>query len=211
MKLFKYILVCSIGALALSSCKADYLETQPTSSVGDKVAENTPTGIVALVNGLHNMMYSYGFGQVFGAGIPSLNYQLDMLGDDVINTRPAYYMGVYRWIDHRNTKGEDVLNFKAWDSYYTIIMHANAAINGIKRNLSQEERNQDLVKYAYGEALGIRAYAYHCLVQLFAKRYDATTASQDLGVILRTDENYSKQYEPAPREPLWLRCMTRSG
>jgi len=68
------------------------------------------------------MMYSYGFGQVFGAGIPSLNYQLDMLGDDVINTRPAYHMGVYRWIDHRNTKGGDVLNFKAWDCYYTIIM-----------------------------------------------------------------------------------------
>lgn len=199
MKLFKYILVCSIGALALTSCKGDYLETQPTSSVGYKIAEETPTGIVGLVNGLHNMMYSYGFGQVFGAGIPSLNYQLDMLGDDVINTRPAYHMGTYRWIDHRNTKNEEALNFKAWDCYYTIIMHANAAINGVKRNLSQEERDQALVKYAYGEALAIRAYAYHCLVQLFAKRYDATTASQDLGVILRTDDNYSKQYEPAPR------------
>ena len=51
MKLFRYILVCSLGALALTSCKGDYLDTAPTSSVGEGVAEHTPTGVIALVNG----------------------------------------------------------------------------------------------------------------------------------------------------------------
>lgn len=199
MKLFRYILVCSLGALALTSCKGDYLDTAPTSSVGEKVAEHTPTGVIALVNGIHNMMYSYGFGQLFGFGIPSLNYQLDLLGDDVINTSVAYYMTVYRWTDHRWTKDGEQINYMAWDCYYTIIQQANTAIYSYKNYLSKEERKQPAVKYAYGEALGLRAYAYHCLVQLFAKRYNASTASQDLGVILRTDANYATQYDPAPR------------
>ena len=199
MKLFRYILVCSLGALALTSCKGDYLDTAPTSSVGEKLAEHTPAGVIALVNGIHNMMYSYNFGQAFGAGIPSLNYQLDMIGDDVINSRAAYYMGVYRWTDHRWSKEGERINYKAWDCYYTIIQQANTAIYSYKNYLSKEERGQAAVKYAYGEALGLRAYAYHCLVQLFAKRYNASTASQDLGVILRTDANYATQYDPAPR------------
>lgn len=199
MKLFRYILVCSLGALALTSCKEDYLDTAPTSSVGEGVAEKTPTGVIALVNGIHNMMYSYNFRQYFGYGIPSLNYQLDMLGDDVINTWPAVYMGVYRWTDHRWSKEGQRINYKAWDCYYTLIQQANTAIHSYKTYLSKEERKQPAVKYAYGEALGLRAYAYHCLIQLFAKRYNASTASQDLGVILRTDANYATQYDPAPR------------
>ena len=135
MKLFRYILVCSLGALVLTSCKEDYLDTAPTSSVGEKLAEHTPTGVIALVNGIHNMMYSYPFGQGFGFGVPSLNYQLDMLGDDVINTWPAIYMGVYRWTDHRWSKEGQRINYKAWDCYYTLIQQANTAIYSYKNYL----------------------------------------------------------------------------
>ena len=200
MKLTKYILLGGLGLLSLASCKKDFLDVTPTANLSNKDAEATEPGIVGLVNGLHNMMYMYNFGQVFSYGFPSMNVQLDMLGDDVINTKPAVHMAVYRWQDHRDrTDTDKTLTYKAWDGYYTLILHANKAIAGYRTILPEEERKHVATRYAYGEALAIRAYAYHQLVQLFAKRYRAATAATDLGVILRTDKDQSKQFEPMER------------
>ena len=200
MKLTKYILLGGLGLLSLASCNRDFLNVTPTANLSNKDAEATEPGIVGLVNGLHNMMYMYNFGQVFSYGFPSMNVQLDMLGDDVINTKPAVHMAVYRWQDHRDrTDTDKTLTYKAWDGYYTLILHANKAIAGYRTILPEEERKHVATRYAYGEALAIRAYAYHQLVQLFAKRYRAATAATDLGVILRTDKDQSKQFEPMER------------
>ena len=72
--------------LGISSCREDFLELKSTSSLSDKDAEETPEGLLGMVNGLHSMMYRYSFGQRFGMGAPSLNVRLDLLSDDVINT-----------------------------------------------------------------------------------------------------------------------------
>ena len=187
-------------ALGVSSCRGDFLELKSTSSISSKDAEETPAGLMAIVNGLHNMMYSYSFGQGFGNGAPSLNMQLDFLSDDVINTIPAYYMGVYRYIDTQNERGGNVINFKAWDFYYTLIQHTNIFLRSFKTNLSESDQKLKDVRYAKAEALAFRAYAYHQLVQLYAKRYDPATAEQDLGVVLRTEEgDLSSLYTPAHR------------
>lgn len=205
----RYILIASLGLLSLSACQHDYLDLAPTSMLGQKSAEETTEGVVGLVNGLHHMMYNYAFGQVFGYGIPSLNVQLDLLGDDVINTKPAYHMNVYRWIEHRDrTDSKGTITYRAWDAYYTLILQANKAIESYRTKISEDARKQAKTRYAYGEALAIRAYAYHQLVQLYAKRYNAATATSDLGVILRTDKNPSKQFEPGKRSSV-AECYTQ--
>ena len=186
--------------LGISSCREDFLELKSTSSLSDKDAEETPEGLLGMVNGLHSMMYRYSFGQRFGMGAPSLNVRLDLLSDDVINTIATSSTGEYQYTSTQNERGGDVINYKAWDFYYTLIQHANIFLRSFKTHLSQKDQKLEAVRYAKGEALAFRAYAYHQLVQLYAKRYDPATSEKDLGVVLRTEDgDLSKLYSPAHR------------
>lgn len=186
--------------LGISSCREDFLELKSTSSLSDKDAEETPEGLLGMVNGLHSMMYRYSFGQRFGMGAPSLNVRLDLLSDDVINTIATSSTGEYQYTATQNERGGDVINYKAWDFYYTLIQHANIFLRSFKTHLSEKDQQLEAVRYAKGEALAFRAYAYHQLVQLYAKRYDPATSEKDLGVVLRTEDgDLSKLYSPAHR------------
>ena len=199
-RLHKYLAIAAgVSLLTLPACKKDFLETSSTSSLGDKQAEGTQEGLQGIVNGLHHMMYTYSFGQAFGAGAPSLNLRLDLMSDDVINTQRAY-LREYTYLGAHNERGDGVINYLAWDFYYTLIQHTNIAIRGFKNTLSEEERKDKKIRYSVGEAYAFRAYAYHQLVQLFAKRYNASTAASDPGVVMRTDEATNAQlYEKARR------------
>lgn len=203
MKRFTKYTALALGftlALGLTSCKKDFLERTNTSGLSGKDAESTREGMLGLVNGLHNMMYQYNFGHQFGAGAPSLNVRLDFLGDDVINTRPSFALNEYRYAGTQDEQGGEGLNYKAWDYYYTLIQHANAFIRSYRTQLSSADQQDEEMRYAKGEAHAIRAYAYHQLVQLFSKRYDPATASTDLGVILRTDQqDGDDRYAPMAR------------
>ena len=199
-RLHKYLAIAAgVTLLTLPACKKDFLETSSTTSLGDKQAEGTQEGLLGIVNGLHSMMYAYNFGQGFGAGAPSLNLRLDLMSDDVINTQPAS-LREYTYLGAHNERGDDVINFRAWDFYYTLIQHTNIAIRGFKNTLTEEERKDKKIRYSVGEAYAFRAYAYHQLVQLYAKRYNASTAASDPGVVMRTDEATNAQlYEKARR------------
>lgn len=195
MKSIKKILITTaVVSLVSTSCSNDYLETSPSTSIGQKEAENTEKGLLAIVEGLNSMMYNYSWGSnnttLFGAGQHSIGAQLDMLGDDLINTRPAYYMTMYRWEDHTNVNG--VVNYNTWDFYYTIILHANMAIAGADKTAMPDSSRQQVL----GQAYAFRAWAYHNLVQLFGKRYVKGQSNDQLGVIIRTPEN---QFEKAAR------------
>lgn len=186
--------------LGLTSCKEDFLERTNTNSLSAQDAEKSPEGMLGLVNGLHNMMYMYKFDHWFGAGASSLNVRLDYLGDDVINTCPSWGLNEYRYTGTQDQKGGDGLNYRAWDYYYTLIQHANAFVRSFRTQLDPADQQDVKMRYAKGEALAIRAYAYHQLVQLYAKRYDPSTASTDLGVILRTDQqDGDDRYAPMAR------------
>lgn len=193
MKKIKSLFIISALSLLTVSCSRDFLETSPSTSVGETAAETTEQGLNGILNGLHYMTYSYNWGNAhtFGSGQRSIGAQLDMMGDDGINTKPAYYMGVYRWQDHINPNGD--INYKTWDFYYTLILHANKLISGSNNlgSLTKEKKAQLL-----GEGYAFRAWAYHNLVQLFAKRYEKGQSNDQLGVIIRTENNL---LDPLPR------------
>lgn len=184
MKKIISILFLSSLLLLGTSCKDDFLQTNPTDAMSADEASKDATSLNGILDGTHNMFYMYPFGQAFGYGAPSLNAQLDFLGDDVINTLPAYYMGVYRWEDHRDIYGS--INYRSWDFYYTIIQHVNTVIHGCEKLEAPEEEKAAIL----GEALMIRAYCYGNLVQLFGKRYVKGGNNNSLGVILRLGPNY---------------------
>ena len=137
-RLHKYLAIAAgVTLLTLPACKKDFLETSSTTSLGDKQAEGTQEGLLGIVNGLHSMMYAYSFGQSFGAGAASLNLRLDLMSDDVINTQPAF-LNEYTYLGAHNERGDEVINYLAWDFYYTLIQHTNIAIRGFKNTLTED-------------------------------------------------------------------------
>lgn len=178
----KYIWALGLAvALGASSCSKDFLDTKPTHGLGEEDATGTLKGLQALVEGLHYQMYGYNFGQYWGRGQHSMNVQLDMLSDDMINTRPAVYMATYRWDSHRLRDG--ALTDNAWTYYYSMILNANKAIEGF-RNLSEADKSTADYKHGLANALTIRAHSYFYLVQLYGKRYVPGAANDQLGVII---------------------------
>lgn len=191
-KIYLNLLLIALLVVGASSCKKSYLDTAPSGSYAEGTLANEQSGTEALINGIHGMMYTYGFGQFHGNGIPSLNAQLDMLSDLYINTRPAYYMAVYRWQDHISPYG--ALNANVWDSFYTIVQHANKVIK-----LTKEENypSKEDAARVLGEAYIFRAYSFHYLVQAFSPAYNGKNGSE-LGIILRLEPTL----DPMPRATL---------
>lgn len=206
MKLLNRYALLALGlslTAALPSCQKDFLELKTTSAIADKDGEGSPKGLLGIVNGMHNMLYRYNFGQSFGFGAPSLNLRLDLMSDDVVNTVEVGRTSEYTYIASRDELGGEQINYKAWDFYYTVIQHANIFLRGYEQRLSPEDQKNPTVLYAKGEAQALRAYAYFQLVQLFAKRYDPATADKELGVILRTERDaVADLYQPIPRSTI---------
>lgn len=187
MKFVKYIL--PIALLSFASCSRDFLDTAPTHGLGANRVASTPGAQDALVDGVHNLIYNtYSGDQFYGYGQQQYNMLYDMLSDDMINTRPAFFMGVYRWNDHRSDKG--ILNEFTWKFYYQILLNINTALPMVgegKTDLKEAEKRR------LGELHALRAWAYHNLVQLFGKRYVPGTENKQLGVVLRTKADFEPQ------------------
>lgn len=183
----KKILYAAMGAALIAlgsvSCSDDFLNTASSRSLGKDAIVKDASGLQGVLNGMHNMMYLYDWADdahFFGSGHRSVGAQLDMMGDDMINTLPAYFMSVYRYQDHINPHGG--LNAKVWDMYYTIISHANLVIAGAEANKDISEDDKNIL---LGESYAFRAMSYHILVQLFGHRYVAGEANAYMGVPLR--------------------------
>lgn len=192
MKNLKNILSATLVAGLLSACSGDYLDTVPTTSINNVQATKDVSALRTIVEGIHNMMYNYKFssGQLAAVGQPGLNVRFDMLGDDMINTVPAFHMSQYRWQNHNTPY--TTFNYEVWDYYYTLIQHCNEVIDGAS-HLSGADPKE--VASVLGEAHAFRAYCYFYLVQCFGKRYEAGKANDTDGVPLRLKQ----AYVPVPR------------
>lgn len=71
-----------------------------------------------------------------------------------------------------------------WNTSYNRILYTNIVLDGVAK-VGDELKSQPDWKNIKGTALFFRAYDFFNLVQLFAKSYDANTASVDLGIPLR--------------------------
>jgi len=95
--------------------------------------------------------------------------------------RNAYSWQAQYWSD---TQGD-----VDWEKLYKSIYVCNEAIEGV---MTSESGADTLKKQLYAEALVHRAYAYWCLVNIYAKQYDSTTAASDPGVpLLLTPDLYA--------------------
>ena len=162
-----YILALVAGLLVLStSCSKDFLETRPTDQLAAGDVFSSLTGAWGAINGVHRSMYiQYNSVQAHGGMDGMLRY-IDFMGTDVLfnTTANGWYLGTYRWVDHRNERSNQVLY---WTNIYRLISNVNQIINNID-NVTGSEAEKRHIK---GQALAYRAWAHFMLVQLYADRF----------------------------------------
>lgn len=187
MKSIKYIVLSTAlaaAAVSLTSCNSDYLDTKPTESIGESTVFNSLNDVYVALNGIHRQMVAQETGYQCLGGEPGFMMSRDTQADDmtwVTNTWMTQYL---RWSSNMNpTSG---YNYSFWQIYYQWILNANKILNNIDNVPRTDEA---LYKQIKGEALCIRGWAYHNLVQLYGGRYVAGTANTQLGIPYRVTAN----------------------
>ncbi|MBV5312049.1 MAG: RagB/SusD family nutrient uptake outer membrane protein [Prolixibacteraceae bacterium] len=175
------VIISGLIILALGACKEDFLETVPTSSVSESSVFATTSNAMMALNGIHRSMFMQ-YSNQDEAGQGSINIHLDMLGEDLVmhSTGNGWFNATYQWSSTRNANGTNVYFFYRF--YYKIIANANMIITNVNKAVGPAETK----KMIRGQAMAYRAYAHFQLVQLFAKRYDAGTANDQMGVPIMT-------------------------
>ena len=173
---------------SLTACSKDFLETTPTDSYSQDVVFATADNIEAALNGLHKSLVAPYFSRQNIGGLPSMQIAMDAMGEDLVfpvkgngwwtNT------GEVTWSAPRNP--DAYLPYYFFNLPYKWISNANMIIDNLE-NAQAPQARLDMLK---GQALAYRAYCYHWLVQIFADKYNSSTASTALAVplVISTEE-----------------------
>lgn len=190
----KKILLGSILALALTvtSCRDEFLQTEPTQTLSNPPAQ-------AKLNGLYLTMVNTGTGGTSGHddfGQKGYDIISDFLSSDMVLAASNY--GWYRnlvnfsvTLDYTQT-----MNYIPWRYYYRLIYGTNEIINSLGGNDAVPTIDED--KYAMGQAKALRAYSYFYLLQLYTPEYlpnaEAIPIYLDMGVEAKAKSNQSEVY-----------------
>ena len=170
--------------ILLSSCdKDELLDINPYSK---KVPQSV--GDFELL-----MMQRYDFGSTSQGRVPS--YETDLLlSDDIEFSEMLYNQFASQDIRFADAliweKDFGAIDDLDWDWYslYNQIQVMNTVISQlIDPEIDGEQSKKDAL---ISEAKVHRAFAYYSLINLYAKQYDATTASSDLGVPIRISPEF---------------------
>ncbi|MDT3401442.1 RagB/SusD family nutrient uptake outer membrane protein [Mucilaginibacter terrae] len=178
MKHLKIFAALLISAL-LFSCSKEALNTNPTSGISDETAFASVDNAQKALNGIYRILYTQYTNQ-HRDGHGAIMINLDAMGEDYVRTNASYvyHYQSYRWLAHRNS-ADDNVNAFTYTFYYIVISNANQIIERID-GVEGEAATKAVIK---GEALALRAWAHFQLVQLYGKRYDATTMpNSQLGI-----------------------------
>lgn len=169
--------ICGLLAFCvmLAACD-DYLEEVPDN----RVELNTLEKASQLLTNAYS-----------SAGYNFTEWMGDMVTYTLGTTKRPEHNQSYQWEEVTGIEQDTPTNF--WNSTYEAIAHANEVL-AVVDNLPGEEARRSAVK---GEALLTRAYGHFMLVNLFAKHYDASTASRDMGVpyVDEPETEFIKQYK----------------
>lgn len=147
---FRHIASCTLVIAAFASCKPEFLEKPPMSSVVDANFYKTNEQVLAGTSLLYSRVW--------------FEY----------NDKAMYNLGDFRggtafsaWNDRGNvmfnTTGDNNENGTAWRSFWTVVAQSNLAIYNIN-TYAGAEVSPEIKKFAIAEARVMRALAYRFLV-----------------------------------------------
>lgn len=187
----KYINKISAAALMMAvaattvSCSSDYLDTNPTSSVGSSQAlGSTEFGMKAL-NGIASSMSTQQY--MFSQGFCGENYIMNKMECyPSQNYLYNYYAAGWaplinaQWNDRTNSS----YNAYGWYYYYNLIGQANSIICNIDAATGTDEEKA----FVKASALTFRAYAYEKLCHYYCVRWQDSQNGAADGLVLQLDE-----------------------
>ncbi len=184
----KKILIAITALLMLAGCKKEFLDATPTDAVAEADVFTTVANGEAVMNGIYRYLYRR-FDNQNTPGQGGIMLMFDFMGEDVHQALASWYTpgnGCGGWINQKNADYSYVAY--PFRMYYRCIGNANSVIENVDKLVgTQADKNR-----LKGEALTMRAWAYFNLVQIYSKRYDATTTNSQLGVSMPLSATQSK-------------------
>ena len=180
MKILNKILSIVLLSVVLSSCQKDFLETAPTNALSSDVVFTSMEGANLALNGMYRYFYAY-HASHDRFGHMALNLEMDLMGEDMVLHSAGYgwFRNQYAWVTHRNP--DLAVVWERWRHYYALVNNANIIILYID-DVDGPTAEKNNIK---AQALGVRAFAYYQLVQLYSPAY--TQNPGGMGVPLYTE------------------------
>jgi len=173
-----WICITLVLVATISCKKSDFLNKKPNSTIN---YPSTLTDFQLLLDNTIAMNNTGGLSQISADDheISSENYQL-ISGTE----RNAYIWNKVLF--------GDGIDIQDWSAPYKQIFYANVVLEGLAKSDSATSARAQTLK---GWALFARAFAFYDLTRNFCRTYDASSASQDLGIPLRLSSgiDYIKQ------------------
>lgn len=162
MKMKNKIFAILALVLVFSSCQKDFLETAPTDRLSADVIFKTTQGGYLALNGMYRNFFNSSNHDGFGHMAVVL--ESDLMGEDMVVHSAGYnwFVATYRYSSTRNADAVTVL--ERWRRYYATINNANWILENIEAAEGPVNEKNNLK----GQALGVRAFAYYQLAQLYA-------------------------------------------
>ncbi|GAB3645651.1 RagB/SusD family nutrient uptake outer membrane protein [Echinicola sediminis] len=155
LKNITYLAIVAVSSWALSSCNADFVNTDPLGEVSESAVWADPALAEAAVTDIYRGLGNGGFDE----------QMLASLTDEAIFTHPG--RGITTITEARSNPADIgwVNNTLAWGNMYSYIRSCNVAI----QNLTEPKISNDngLVDRLMGEAKFMRAYYSHQLLRYY--------------------------------------------
>ncbi|MBQ3622690.1 MAG: RagB/SusD family nutrient uptake outer membrane protein [Bacteroidaceae bacterium] len=181
----------AVVAIALTaSCSEDYLEKSPEGLISEGtvsgVLEQYPENTMSLLAGVQKALYD---GDKFTTqhdegGIAAMKLVSDLNCEDVAYFYDQHYFCWDYQLDNR--LGSYRRAGSMWNQLYNVIQMCNEIIAKLKP--AEGEEVSEGFAAAYGEAHGLRAYAYFWLINLWQHPYSVNPEAP--GVPIKTEEVY---------------------
>jgi starch-binding outer membrane protein, SusD/RagB family len=171
-----------IFILFFSACNKDLLKTVPDTSISDVTAFDTPERVASQVNGLYSALKSSDF---LGGRYLIFN---ELRADEFLMGNPDPGQAMNVWGQTINSGSGEVINM--WAAGYQAINRVNTFLAGLDEH--KEVVSETLYNEYVAEAKFVRAIAYYCLVQVYAKPF-ALDDGASPGLPLRLQRENSGQ------------------
>ncbi len=185
MKLIHYIVMMTA---LFTSC--NYLDVEPVGKViPDEVSE---------YRALLTTAYSR-----FPQHKKLLTVRGDEVGPGMISITYDSRIDIVTW----NYESPDPVTYTfPWTQMYNVIFYANSVIEDVMdAGIDDRTETREQLK---GEALLLRAYAHFELLNLYAKPYDAATATSERGVPLYLTIDINQEFKPVSIEKVYEQILS---
>ena len=175
-----------VSATALTSCGADYLNTNPTESISADAAVATTENAYKALNGIAKSMSTQQY--AWSQGCAGEN-RIIALYENYASQDYFYNYYAQGWAPIMNLeyslRNNTSFDAYPWYYYYTLVGQANTIITRIDNATGDEAMKQ----FEKASALTFRAYSFEKLLHYYAPRWQDSNNGTAKGICLRLDES----------------------